>query len=335
MASNESVVVVVDGAMLPAAAADRVRALSPRIELIEHFSPDALKRAHVVFTEQGRFDPVSVPCLKWVQTESASITHLMDTKLASSNIPVANAGGALSANVAELAFGLLLALTRRLNDCHRIQAKGRWPQAAEHRALYGDHSYGKTLGILGYGSIGRQVARIASGLGMQILAYNRAGRRTKAKGFSLPNSGDPEGDFPAWWCGLGRIDEMLPRCDVVVLCLPLTAETHHLVGAAALQSLPNHAYLIDVGRGGVLDLHALCDCLHAGRLAGAALDVYEQEPLPAEHPLWRAPNVLLSPHIGAGTKSRNDFVARVLVENLSRFLDGRPLVNLVDFKQGY
>ena len=335
VADDEPVVVVVDDAILPAAAAGRIRDLSSRIELVESMSPHALQRAHVVFTMMGSFDPAHAPRLRWVQTESASIAHLMQTKLAASSIPVVNALGALSPNVAELAIGMMLTLTRRLAGCHRLQAEQRWPQRDEHRALHGDHCYGKTLGILGYGSIGRQIARIASGLGMRILACNRSGRKRKCEGFCLANTGDAEGDLPARWYAVAQLDQMLPISDVVVLCLPLTTETRHFIGADQLRLLGDHALLIDVGRGGVLDLEALVDCLHTGGLAGAALDVYEQEPLPSEHPLWRAPNLVMSPHIGAGTKNRNEFVAEVLAENLSRFLDHRPLINLVDFQRGY
>jgi len=332
---SDPIVVVVDDAVLTATAADRVRALSPRIELQERMSPAALRRAHVVFTTMGTFDPADAPSLRWIQTESASIAHLLETKLAVSDIPVANARGALSPNVAELAVGMLLTLTRRLAKCHSIQSQQRWPARDEHQALYGVPCYAKTLGILGYGSIGRQTARIASGLGMRVLACNKTGCQSKYEGFSLPNTGDAEGDLPAGWYTVEQFDEMLPACDVVVLCLPLTPETRHLFNEDALHLLSDHALLIDVGRGGVLHLEALCNCLRSGGLAGAALDVYEQEPLPKDHPLWRVPNIMLTPHIGAGTRNRNDFVAEVLLENLSRFLHQRELINLVNFSRGY
>ena len=333
--ANDRVVVVVDDAVLPDKAATRVRALSPRIELVEQMSASGLARANVVFTCMGTFDPVEAPDLRWVQTESASIAHLSSTKLAQSGLPVANARGGLSPNVAELAIGLLLTLTRRLAACHRIQSQRRWPEIDARMALYGVPCYGKTLGVLGYGSIGRQIARIGAGLGMRILACNSSGQRTKDVGFCFPESGDATGDLPDKWYSTSQLFEMLPACDAVVMCLPLTQETHHLVNQEVLDSLADHALLVDVGRGGVLDLEALCNRLHSGRIAGAALDVYEQEPLPDDHPLWAAPNVLISPHIGAGTGNRNDFVAEVLLENLSRFLDGRELLNLVNFTRGY
>ena len=334
MSPTSPLTLVVDEAVLPSAAADRIRSLA-NIELIDRMSPAALERADVVFTRMGTFDPADAPRLQWVQTESASIAHLTETKLAASGLPVANARGALSPNVAELAIGLLLALTRRLTGCHRLQAEGVWPEVAVHQALYGDACYGRTLGVLGYGSIGRQVARIASGLGMSILACTRSGQRTQCGGFHLPNTGDMAGELPVGWFGPAQLEEMLPGCDAVVMSLPLTAATRHLIGGEQLGWLPRHAFLVDVGRGGVLDLDALHTALLESRLAGAALDVYEQEPLPSAHPLWRAPNLIMSPHIGAGTKNRNDFVAEVLIENLSRCVSNRPLLNLVDFRRGY
>ena len=336
LGQDETVVVLVAGALLPAASAQRIRALSPRIELIEQMSPAALKRAHVIYIDAADFDPADAPALRWVQTQNAYVWNLVDTPLGRSGVAVANVRGMFSANVAELALGMLLTLTRRLRLCEAMKASRRWPpERAEHLRFWGDGCYGKTMGVLGYGGLGRQVARIATAMGMRIMACNSQGTQTTYRGLAPAGTGDPDGALPQEWFRLDQLSQMLPRCDVVVLCLPLTRMTQHVMGDAELRLLPAHAYLVDVGAGGVLDTDALCACLERAGLAGAALDVYEREPLPSDSPLWELEDVFLAPHIGSGTETRFEFAAEVLIENLSRFLERKPLVNLVDFAMGY
>lgn len=333
---NEPVVVVTDDGPLPLVSAERLRAISPRIELVEQMSSAALKRAHVVYTSTAAFDLADAPSLKWVQTLCATIVDLLDTPVARSGVPVSNVRGMFATNVAELVIGMLMMMTRRLRLCETMKAAGRWPQnRPEHLRFWGDGCFGKTMGIVGYGGVGRQIARLAAAMGMSVLACNSKGARSRYPGPTSDGTGDPDGTYPQEWFRLDQLGRMLPRCDVVVLCAPLTPATRHAVGADELRLLPKHAYLVDVGRGGVLDLDALCGCLGRNELAGAALDVYEQEPLPDDSPLWQVENVVLSPHIGSGTESRNELAAQVLVENVSRFLQHQPLMNLVDFERGY
>ena len=333
---NEPVVVLADDGPLPLVSADRLRALSPRVELIEQMSKSALKRAHVVYTSTAEFDLADAPSLKWVQTLCAAIVELLDTPLARSGVPVSNVRGMFATNVAELAIGMLLMMTRRLRLCETMKAAGRWPQSRpEHLRFWGDGCFGKTMGIVGYGGVGRQTARLAAAMGMSILACNSQGARIPYAGPAPAGTGDPDGTLPQEWFRLDQLDRMLPCCDVLVLCAPLTPTTRLAIGADQLRLLPKHAYLVDVGRGGVLDADALCDCLNRNELAGAALDVYEREPLPDDSPLWQVENVVLSPHVGSGTESRSELAAQVLVENVSRFLQHRPLMNLVDFERGY
>ena len=333
---DEPVVVLIDGDPLPQVSADRLRALSPRVEIIEEMSEAALKRAHVVYTATADFNLSDAPALKWVQTLCATIVELLDTRLARSGVPVSNVRGMFATNVAELAIGMLLAMTRRLRLCEAMKSAGRWPQSRrEHLRFWGDGCFGKMMGIVGYGGVGRQIARLASAMGMSILACDVTDAQTTYPGPTLDGMGDPEGALPREWFRLDQLDMMLPRCDVVVLCTPLTPATRHAIGAEQLRMLPDHAYLVDVGRGGVLDLDALCAALDRGELAGAVLDVYEQEPLPDDSPLWKVENVVLSPHVGSGTERRHELAAQVLVENVSRFLQHQPLMNLVDFERGY
>ena len=192
------------------------------------------------------------------------------------------------------------------------------------------------MGIIGYGSIGRQVARIAQAMGMKVLACKRQPQaRKEERVFSLPGTGDPEGIIPQQWFGMDEIEKLLGLLDIAVITLPLTESTRGLLNNKVLGSLPSQAYLINLGRGGTIDEDALIERLKSGKLAGAALDVFAIEPLPAESLLWECPGLLILPHIASWTEEQPYLASEVLIENLSRYLTGRPLVNLVNMKLGY
>jgi len=163
--------------------------------------------------------------------------------------------------------------------------------------LVGDASRVRTTGIVGYGRLGREVARLAHAFGMTIRACKCRHVVRVDPHFCLAGTGDPEGRLPAAWYGLDRLTEMFQRCDVVMITLPGSAHTAQCIGAAQLAVLPPHAHLIDVGRDTVVEESALLEALRAGRLAGAGLDVFAMEPLPPGHPFWSEPRVLIAPHI--------------------------------------
>ena len=214
-----------------------------------------------------------------------------------------------------------------------LQLQKRWPD--DFTPLKGENCYGKTLSIVGYGSIGRHLARIVTGMGMRVLACKLHPERKKDEGFCLPNTGDPEGLLPDKWFGLGNIGEMLSLTDILVICLPLTPDTRGVIGQSELARLPRNAYLINVGRGEVVAEEALLDVLRKRRIAGAALDVFPEEPLPAGSPLWRLPNTIVLPHIGSFTREQGHLAGEVLIENLTRDLSQAPLLNLIDPQRGY
>ena len=319
--------------ILPEEAQDRIRALSSRIELLRETSEETLARAQVIYTSRAAFDPAAAPELRWVQIDSAAVNHILPKPVAKLGIPVANVRGAYSAAVAELAIALLLGLMRRFGPVHAMQLERAWPK--DYSSLRGEECYGKTMGILGYGSIGRQVGRLAHAMGMTVLAAKRHPERRRDDGFSKAGTGDPEGSIPASWYGMDNVAEMFAACDVVTITAPLTAETQRLVGRRELARLKSSTYIVNVARGAIVDEVALADCLAAGRLAGAGLDVFAVEPLDSGSPLWSLPNVLITPHLGSYTHRQRYLAAEIRTENLARYLEGRPLINLVDLQRGY
>jgi phosphoglycerate dehydrogenase-like enzyme len=320
-------------APLPPTSRQRLLDLSPRVRVLEGPTPANLAQADVLYFSGRPVDPAHAPRLRWAQFTSAGIGSLTGTPLARSGLPVACASGAYSTTVAEMALALLLSLQRRLPRCGELQRARVW--RGDMARIVGDSSRGRTVGIVGYGSIGREVARLTQALGMTVLACKRQPQVRAESHFRLEGTGDPEGRIPAAWYGLDRLADMLARCDAVVVTLPGSPLTAKRIGRAELAALPAHAFLINVGRGSVIDEPALLDALRSGRLAGAGLDVFAEEPLPPESPFWTEPGVILTPHIGSDTLSMAELAAEVLIENVRRDLAGEPLLNVVNFDLGY
>jgi glyoxylate reductase len=217
-------------------------------------------------------------------------------------IPVGYTPDVLTDATADLAFALLLALARRLAEGERDVHEGQWVTWEPDRAL-GAEVTGATLGLIGFGRIGQAVGRRAEGFGMEVLHTARSG-------------GVP-------------LEALLERSDFVSLHLPLTEETRHLIGEDALARMKPTARLINTARGPIVDPAALERALHAGEIAGAALDVTEPEPLPADHPLLRAPNLLVVPHIGSATVRTRHRMSEIAVDNLLAGLAGEPMPHQV------
>ena len=309
----------------------RIRNLG--VHLLDGLSEESLRVAEVVYTTRIPFEPRQVPRLRWIQLNTVAVDHVLTGAVATTGVRIANVRGAYSVAVAELAVGAMVALTRRFRNAHSLQLQNRWPD--DFTPLTGENCYGKTLSIVGYGSIGRHLARIVTGMGMRVLACKRSLERKKDEGFYLPNTGDPEGHIPEEWYDLNNIGEMLSVSDILVICLPLTPDTRGVIGRSELGKLPCDAFLINVGRGEVVAEEALLDVLRTRRIAGAALDVFPEEPLPARSPFWGLPNTIILPHIGSFTREQGHLAGEVLIENLTRDLSASPLLNLIDPQRGY
>ena len=283
-----------------------------------HAPPDALERA---------------PGLRWLQLHSAGADHLLGHPLMSSDVAITTTSGIHATPIAEYVLASMLAHRWRVPHWTHCQREGAWP--SERWNLYARPELrGSTLGILGYGSIGREVGRLAQAFKMRVLALSRSGRRAES-GYSVVDTGDPAGDIPERFFQPEELHGMLAECDYVVVALPLTPETRHFVNEAALRAMKPSAYLVNIARGEIVDEAALVRALRAGWIAGAGLDVFEQEPLPADSPLWDLDNALISPHVAGFTPRYDERAVDLFATNLTRYLQGQPLLNMVNKERGY
>lgn len=296
---------------------------------------DLMETVEVLYTGQVLPHPQDAPRLRWVQLHWAGIDHLKDEPLyTDSDVVFTTASGIHAVNVAEYVMAQILAFSHHLPRMFKDKLDATWPEDRWARYVPKELR-GAVLGIIGYGSIGREVARLGQAFGMKVLAVKRNLRRLADDSYILPGTGDPEAEIPERIYPVQALHSMLHECDYVVLTVPLTEETRHLVDAAALAAMKPTAFLVNVSRGGVVDEKALTTALEKGNLAGAALDVFGTEPLPPESPLWKLPNVLISPHVSGFTPYYDERATELFAENLRRFVVGEPLLNVVDRARGY
>jgi phosphoglycerate dehydrogenase-like enzyme len=255
--------------------------------------------------------------VKWVHALSAGIDKVLFPELVESGVPLTNGRGVFKDGLAEFALAAILFFAKDLRRLVRNQEAGRWEQFDVPFVR------GQTLGIVGYGEIGRESARLARAIGMKVVATRR---RT-----SLSDA-DPALDRVY---ALEQLKEMLAVSDYVLVSTPLTAETQGLIGAAELGAMKESGVIINVGRGPVIVESALIDALSEKRIRGAALDVFDVEPLPSGDPFFKLDNVLLSPHSADHTVGWEDLAMQKFVANFERFRHGQPLDNIVDKKAGY
>ena len=322
---------------------DQIRAVSPRLRIGQQTCHDAEEvsaalAAHpeveVLYTFHLPHDALELaPRLRWVQLHSAGVNHILDHPIMERDVAVTTVSGIHATPIAEYVFASLLAFRWRVPLWTQCQREGRWP--SNRWDLYARPELrDSTLGIVGYGSIGREVGRLGQAFGMRVLALHRSAGQAD-KGYSVERTGDPEGAIPERFFTPAELHDMLRQCDFVVIGLPLTSETAHVIGEAELRAMKPSAYLVNIARGPIIDEQALIRALREGWIAGAGLDVFEREPLPDDSPLWTMDNVLLSPHVAGFSPRYDERACAVFVENLSRYLTGEQLLNLVDKARGY
>ena len=262
------------------------------------------------------------PRLRWVQLTSAGADRLLDSELVRAGVTLTTASGVHSVPIGEYVMGAMLAFAKGLPAAIRGQAERTW------RPYLAEELYGKTVGILGLGAIGGYVAKLARADGMRVVAIRRsAQRRIEGREAGAEDADEilPPSDLPY----------LLSEADYVVISLPLTEESRGLIGERELRAMKPTARIINIARGAIIDEAALVRALKEGWIAGAALDVFEQEPLSPESELWAMENVILTPHISGGTPVYMERAVDVFCDNLRHYVAGEPLRNAVDASRGY
>ena len=297
-----------------------------------HGGRDALREALVAHPEADvvvSFSPPAdllsiAPNLKWIALPSAGADHAIRAGFVQPGGPmVTTASGIHAVPIGEFVLSLMLMWVRHWPQIIDYQRATTWPDSSGREQLHGRELDGATLGIIGLGAIGRHVARLGRAFGMRIIAT----RRSASAGAS-----DPDADLlvPS-----DRLGDLLGVADFVVVSVPATEQTRHLIGADELRMMRRDAFLINISRGSAIDEVALVVALTDGAIGGAGLDVFETEPLPAESPLWRLPNVIVSPHVAGNSNQYSRRFTDLFLENLARYRADEPLRNVVDVERGY
>jgi phosphoglycerate dehydrogenase-like enzyme len=333
---------VLSAQRLTPAQLDQLRAVSPRLVVEQRpaFTAAAVQEAltpetEILLTGRTDFAPEHAPALRWVQLTNAGVNSAHGSALWNSPISITNASGIHAGHLSQYTLAVMLAHAHHLPLAQRLQARRAWPHKEKERILTPWELRGRTVGILGYGAIGRELGRLAQALGMRVLATKRAEASPRFDGWTPAGTGDPDGTIPERYYTLEELPDLLAASDVVVLALPLVQATLHVIGAAELAAMRPDALLVNIGRGPLIDQNALIAALEAGKLGGAALDVTDPEPLPADSPLWGFENVQITPHISGMSANYDALTADLFAENLRRYLAGDPLLNLVDRERGY
>jgi phosphoglycerate dehydrogenase-like enzyme len=309
---------------LPPAEVDRLRGGFPHLTVTNAPSRDdrlrALPDADVAFLSHLKPDELAVASrLRWIQSPAAGVASLLFPALRESPVALTNARGIHGDAVAEHVIAVTIVLFRQIHLAVRRQVAHEWVKDSQARFRM---LRGRTMGVVGLGSIGAAVAERAAAMGADVIAVRRT--------LSAPRPSSVSAVFPP-----GELDLVLGRADVVVLTAPLTGETRGLIGAAQIRRMKPDAVLVNVARGKLVREDELAEELARGTIAGAALDVFEHEPLAASSPLWDLPNVVITPHTSAFRDDYWSLAVDLFAANLRRFERGEPLANLVDKAAGY
>lgn len=279
---------------------------------------DDIESAEVILGGISREEFKMAKNLKWIQATGAGVDGLLFQELIESSVILTNASGVHPIPIAEHTFALILAITRGIMKSFEGKSKRAWL----HNEVFVDELYGKTIGIIGYGRIGQGIARLAKGFGMKVIGLKRdTSKDTEIK--------------PDILLGKDSLDTLLKESDVVVIIVPLTKETYHLIGERELKLMKPTGILINVARGKVVDENALIRALKERWILGAGLDVFETEPLPPESELWSLDNIVITPHIAGLNPYYTERLLEIFIKNLKAYPDVSKMVNVVDKRLGY
>ena len=303
-----------------AAAAKRHPALARRLRVTVGWDgeiiDEALETADIMIDASPPLERLRerAPRLKWIQTTSAGVDSLMPFDWLPEDIVLTNNSGAHGPKAQDFCAMALLMLNARLPEIIIGQREHRW------EPIFSPPIEGRTAVILGFGDLGQAAGRAAKRLGLEVLAVTRSGKAGRPADAAFPVS---------------RIDKVLAKADFVIVTTPLTPETHDLISRERLGLLKPGAGLVNIGRSPIVDYDALAEKLASGAMSGAVLDVFDQEPLPADSPLWTTPNLVITPHVSCDDPRYIDQFFDTWFANLERFIAGKRLKNVVDRKLGY
>lgn len=302
---------------------------------IDHVPDELWGHCEVLYTSRIIPGPELAPNLKWVQHHHAGIDASAEfISPDRRDLTITTMSGAAASQIGEYVLAMLLAFGRNLPALSTNQKKAEWPKDRWERFKPRELRT-STVGIIGYGSIGRQVACLLREFGATVLATKNDVMHPTDDGYAPAGMGDSQGDLVHRLYPAQALKSMLKDCDFIVVTVPLTGETRGLIDAQALSACKPSAYLIDVSRGGIVDHTALIKALNEHKLAGAALDVFPEEPLPKKSPLWEMSNVIITPHIAGVSAHYDERAMALFAENLSRYVGDLPLYNVFDLKKGY
>jgi phosphoglycerate dehydrogenase-like enzyme len=319
--------IVPDGVwVLPGEQVDRLRREFPALTFVNAPDADGRRRelpdADIAFLSRLRPEEFALASrLRWIQSPAAGVGNLLFPAVRASQVLVTNARGVHGQPIAEHVLAMTIVLRRQIHFFIRRQAAHAWSKDDLSLAAYQPVA-GSCMGIVGLGAIGSAVADKAAAVGMRVVAVRRNLQAPRPDSVSAVHP--PE-----------ALDRLLEEADVVVLAAPLTGETGGLIGAAELRRMKRSAILINIARGKLVREAELAAELARGTIAGAALDVFEHEPLPPDSPLWDLPNVVLTPHTSAFRADYWEAAVNLFAANLHRYLEGKPLRNVVDKEAGY
>jgi len=339
---SESTIEVLMTMPFSAALVERVKAVSNRVNVTvlpavkpEEIPAEVWARTEVLYTDRVLPIPAQAPRLRFIQFHYAGIDYAAESPiLRKPDLVAATLSGAVSSQVAEWSVAMLLALGHRIPEMMALQSKSEWPQD-RWQQFAPVELRGTTIGLVPYGSISREIARLLVPFGVNILAAKRNAMDPTDRGYMPEGLGDPEGNLFKRLYPIEALKSMLKECDFVVISLPLTPQTRGMIGVEEIRAMKPGAFLVDCGRGGIVDHAALLQALQEKHLAGAALDVFPQEPLPADNPIWKQPNVIVSPHVAGISKNFDAHATDLFAANLRRYIDGAAVYNRFDLEKGY
>jgi len=289
----------------------------------EHEALELVARAQVAFMSEVRPNHFAAArVLEWIHSPAAGVGGMLFPALVESGVVMTNSRGISAGTISEHVLAVTLALFRKLRIAFRAQSESEWAQDAVLCPPPLRTIAGSRVLVVGLGAIGTATAQAMSALGARVDAVRRASSR-------------PKPAFVDTLAGPEALLDLLPSADVVVVAAPQTGETRGLIGAGQLAAMRRDAILVNVSRGRLVDEAALARALADGEIGGAALDVFEQEPLPKESPLWSMDNMLITPHMAGFRPDHWDAVVDLFSENLRRFEAGQELLNVVDKRAGY